>query len=581
MKTRNIRICLFFLLFAFSSTSFSQEVNYQAKYLNGKELFRAGNFELAMEAFRPVTKQDPKNPFTAFASYYFALSAFNAGQEDVAENMFLQILQKHSDWNQLDEVRFWLAKIRFERGEFSRAFLLLDEIKNPQLKSEAVNMKLHYIEPIQDLEALKKLAEKKNMEPEVVEMIADKLLNKIYSKDSQELLKDFVKKYNLTADKYKQENISKYKKDYKVAVLLPLMLKDLSIDKVARSSNFVLDLYAGMLHGIEEIKKDSIPVKFYVYDYKRDSLETVKILAKEEMKSMDLIIGPLYPVPSKLASDFSKENKINMINPLSFNSNVIGDNPYSFLFKASTETQVRQAAEFAINHFKDEKDVLIISGSSPKDILMAVIYKNAIEKAGFNVVKYVKVDNDAKRAVDFLKETFENGDKKGQLVIPTGTYDHIFVASSNELVVANTISAVETRRDNIPIIGQEDWLDSKILSYDQLAKLNIYLISPNYIDGGNPKYVKFKESFMSRMKMVPNSNTYTGYELSKFVVKVLLEHGANFHNGLHRSTYFPAEIYSGFNYFNANDNQHVPVIKIEGSKFKVVNKGPMISLDVE
>jgi hypothetical protein len=62
---------------------------------------------------------------------------------------------------------------------------------------------------------------------------------------------------------------------------------------------------------------------------------------------------------------------------------------------------------------------------------------------------------------------------------------HIFVASNNELIGANTISGVETRRDGFMIIGNENWIDFKSLSLEQLAMLNIVLIAPSYVDRDN------------------------------------------------------------------------------------------------
>ena len=78
-----------------------------------------------------------------------------------------------------------------------------------------------------------------------------------------------------------------------------------------------------------------------------------------KLDNADVIIGPLYSGPSEFISQFSKENKVTMVNPVSSNEAIVGDNPYSYLFKSAYSTQGREAAKYAAKKFSDNKKLFI------------------------------------------------------------------------------------------------------------------------------------------------------------------------------------------------------------------------------
>src|SRR6478735_8779734 len=85
------------------------QVDYNKQYFNAKQLFREGKYNLAMEAFKPVIPYDQNNQFSEYASFYYALSAYNLGYTAVAKDMLNQIKKLHPTWEKMDEVNFWLG----------------------------------------------------------------------------------------------------------------------------------------------------------------------------------------------------------------------------------------------------------------------------------------------------------------------------------------------------------------------------------------------------------------------------------------------------------------------------------------
>lgn len=89
-----------------------------------KDHFDGARYSEAMESFKPLTVYDQENPFPEYASFYYALSAQRLGYASVAKDMLLQIKKLYPNWDQMNEVNYWLSKIYFDFGEYFQALLL-------------------------------------------------------------------------------------------------------------------------------------------------------------------------------------------------------------------------------------------------------------------------------------------------------------------------------------------------------------------------------------------------------------------------------------------------------------------------
>ena len=251
---------------------------------------------------------------------------------------------------------------------------------------------------------------------------------------------------------------------------------------------------------------------------------------------------------------------------------------------------------------------MIFYEKSERDSVSALTYRNRIEKDSFDVVvmrgmaaspdsvnvyqfltRKIKLEEVALTAEDSMKlirkyhlesifEEYQARNRPGEvgkpleiLAIAPDSIGHIFVATNNELIAANAISGVETRRDDILIVGNENWIDFKSLSLEQLAMLNIVLIAPSYINRDNYMLNELNSRIIADVNKLPNKYHYTGYELINFVGEMLDQHGVYFQTGLDKTGRIPGVIFEGFDYTEGNDNAVVPLIKFEDTGFRVVN----------
>ena len=540
------------------------------KYKNGKDLFALGKYKLAMEEFRQIITRTDNNPYLEYASYYFAVAAYRSGQVSVANSMFHQIERKHTQWDKIDEVFFWLAKIDFEGDDYLSALVNVNRIKSRTVAEQAREMKNYFLAQLNDAEALNLLLSKNPYDKDIAEALATFIINQPIMDQDRSLLEFLVNEFELNPVRYDKGRImaSNKKDSYNVAVVLPFMTDKLQSESLALGRNLVIDLYEGIKIGVEKLEKSGIKINLFAFDTKRDSLTTRQLIDNGELSSMDLIIGPLSEVTSNILSNYCFEQRINMVNPLSYNSKVIGNNPFSFLFKPSLETQAIKAAEFAVNNFENPR-LKIIYGDAVKDSILAHSYKARIQADSFEIAGIHKVSSANAKDVLRLLNAHVVADEENQDLDSLG---HVFLASDDRLLMANLITALEARGDNLPLIGTESWLNARAIEYDQIDRLGVSIISPNYIDFSKESVDSLREFYHYRTNVFPSKHAYNGYALISFFGKMLYENGVYFQIAFRDMGFVGGEIYEGFNYATGNDNQHTPLVKFVESELKVINK---------
>ena len=577
--------------------------DFQQKYLTGKALFRDGKYRLAMEAFRSVADPTTKSTLTEYASYYFALSAYHDGQIYVARDMLLQIADRFYTWRKMDEVNLWLTQVNFELKNYTRALKYFDDIVSDEILRHARPLMRYQLSQIDSLEVLLKLHSDYPDDRYIGEALVTAITEQPLATKDFGLMESLVNKFELNRSRYNVLDYSQNvkKESYQIGVLLPFMFESFDQTRQILRNNLVTSLYEGMLLAEEELRDLGKQIELIPYDTKRSEGKTVSIIRQEELRSMDLIVGPLYPGPSRIVSQFSYDNRINMVNPLSSNSEVIGNNPYSFLFEPSSETQAKIAAQFAAENF-EKGTAVILYEDNVRDSIFAHVYKAEIEKDSFEVVWFRKfTEENTREIIDTLTATFESDipeelvdslleiedypmelKRKEEpddpdeyyeelLVIPPDSIGHILTSSNKVVFAANSISVVNVRGDSIPLIGREEWLNHASIGFDQLEQLDVSLIAPTYYDEGTGAYDRLKNKILRKYQSAINQYHVIGYELIHYFGWAVHNYGKYFQTGIRESDIRPGQILQGVRYGFSNDNQVVPIIKFRDSQLERVN----------
>lgn len=600
----------FLLILSISYTRSQIRHTFQQTYMQGREMYDEGRYDLAMEILKPLTLPSNKSIYSPFAGYYYSLAAIEKGYTYLAEEMLKNTIDEYSDWENVDLTRLWLAKMYFIEQEYEKGISVINDIIDPDIKQMSNDLIKSTFTDMEDVEMMTDLYFSYSNIDGLAIILADKISGQPLMDQDRDLLYSIIEKFNLDKDKYDfiEEFESIKKSSYNVAVLLPFMVRDIIPSNLKRSNQFVLDIYEGIKTGLDRLKNKGIIINVYAYDTERDAKNTQRLIDSGELDGMDLLIGPLYPETVKLVSDFSLKKRINMFNPLSSNSDLIANNPFSFLLKPTTEDMAIAVADY-ITSYKSNKNAMIFYEDNSRDSLMAFTYKSAIEEDSFNVVltqkitgldtisvyntltQKVRFDDLIQRGGDSLEiiekynlyDYFErirrirNPEDLRKirplelLVIPSDSIGHIFVSTNKELTAASTISGMETRGDSITVIGMEDWLDYKSISLSQMESMDIRFIAPGYIAIDNPRLQDVYHKLLYTINKTPNKYHYLGYELINFIGEMMYEYGIYFQTGLRDEGVIPGILYQGFNYSKSNDNLLIPIIEFRNSQFSISN----------
>ena len=566
---------IIFLLVVFSLSTATFAQNYQKQYLNAKSLYNDGDYALAMEAFRPIIRRSSDNPFAAYASYYYGLSNYYAGFPEQARTIMLQAKERFPNWTRVDEINYWIAKLYFENSDHYLALNTLGAIKDPSVKEDAEAMTMHYLGEDTDAVEMAAIYEKYPSEATGT-VYAKKLTQEPLDARGRKTLEELIGTYDLDPEIFETSVQSTELKDtYRVAVMMPFLVNTIKAGDKNRVNEFVLDLYNGIEMAVDSLKKTGVNIELYAYDTERDTTATRRLLQQDELKGMDMIIGPLFSGPAKMVSEFGLQYGINVFNPLSNSPDNLDGNPHYFLLQPSAVTIGEVMADYAAENYADRPGVVLF-GESDNDVKMARAYVKRYEaQTGQKLISMGISNEDSEEILQLLLSTTNIKDattEEGRENISIGmdSLSHIFVASNNSLIFSKVVSAVETRGDNIQIIGSQSWVEMPIVKYETFERLKVIFYAPGYIDQRSPVYRRYQRDYIRKHRKVPSSFSDQGFEIAMFLGSSLNKYGNYPQLGWDEENIISGTITPGYSYPNKQDNQVVPILNFREDKLDIL-----------
>jgi len=567
---------LLIVIFCFVSVGFLSAQDFKRQYNKARELFKEGDFSEAMDVFNPLIVYDQNNPYSEYASYYYALAAQRLGFATLAKSQLSHIRKTYPTWNQLAGVNVWLAKLFFDQGEYFQAMRLLKEVDSSQLTSVIDSLKMFYLAKLDDVETLKMLREENPRDMQVDRALVKAIAKQGFTIFDADLFDSLIQINNWSkGDFWKDATAPIQLKDrYRIVVLFPFVASTLEPTPERKRNQPILDLYQGMRFAVDSLERVGIHIDLLAYDTERDPVVTKKVLQREELKTADLIIGPLFAEEAKEVQLFSKSNEINLlVNPVSSNSDFLSDNPFSILYQPSHETIGKRAAEIVAANVRN-KYSLVYFGSTRKDSLSAFNYMKRARELGIKIVYAEEVRRETSNGIlEKLAKATKYDEWKNPLefTMKRDSIGSIFVASDDPIIYTKVINSVETRSDSTLIIGQEEWLDDASIDYGKFEKTRVIFAAPNYNPMEKRRVDSFRNAFVKRHGMVPSNNAKSGYDVLFTMGQILHKYGVYFQNGLAMGPVFEGALTTGFKLETSRDNGIVP--------FVVFRDGLLVPLD--
>lgn len=590
-------------IFTLSSFSAAFGQNIKQLFDEGKALFDQERYALAFGKFEPLTALTQDNEMVKYASFYYAVSAYQTGDKTTAKNAFKQIQSKYPDWPIGNELNYWLGLIAVEQDQVSDAFDYFSLVNDTTFNSSVSALKNQAIDSIHDINRLKSLLEQY---PE--NLIASKLASEILRLDVQEqdldLLDSLQSLYDLeislTLDDIK---FSPKKEVYNVALFLPFAYRGDSARIAQLEANWTTRMYQGALLGVEKLAGEGININLITVDTRDGQQSLNQMIQSGQLDSLDFIIGPVTQGAVEMMTKFSKDRKINMINPLSSNSEILVQNPYAFLYYPSNESLAIRSAEYATRHFTGNKNAAVFySGSA--DYERAALYKELIEKDSFNVPIMMRVGPDESVKIQQLFTDEHEVDKDSVLVaamlaemdslreagdtnwekyserdfvhdtlkILPDSIGHVFIASDFSALTTSAISGIAARPDTIDFISSSRFLAAEqSLSFNQLERLNAIFVGSNFMDYGTPEVAEFRKNYVNRFLTGPVKeerlgDAYLAYDIMVVFGRLLNQYGKYFQVGLRRRDQIEGELTEKLRYKLSNDNRYMPFLRVRNGR---------------
>lgn len=327
-------------------------------------------------------------------------------------------------------------------------------------------------------------------------------------------------------------NEFKYTTDFKfkIAVLLPFFIQENYTTRNSGeyyrfggiSTGRFYEFYQGLLLASKNLRDAGISVEFVVKDTKASPAVTRQILSDSKLKEMDLIIGPVYSENFKLASNFAKENKINIVAPFKQKyEELVVNNPYIFLANPSDETEIGNIARYLTKLY--DKSIVLIHNGTAEELRMAEIIKGKLVSSfsgagNVNEIVYKQVN-------------FQSGSQALlEDALSIGLENIVIVPSRDVVFITNVATKLNflTKRFKIMVFGLSPWEQMESVEMEYIQNLGFHYGTTSFVDKNDEKAKLFDYQYKEYYKNEPTTFSYLGYDIAWYFLNTLKEYGKHF-----------------------------------------------------
>ncbi|WP_461132147.1 ABC transporter substrate-binding protein [Spirosoma lituiforme] len=563
----------------------------QRRYSTAVRLVKAGDYERAKPDLNGLIQQ--RGVLAPYASYYYALATFRQRNYSQSRLMLKQLMELFPDWRKMDEASYLLAANDMELGQYEEALTILQPIRDPALRPSVTKLEQHFLPRITDLNRVKQLNKAFPGDRVVGLLLIDLIQRTSSDKDDLELSDRLTNRFGVppaqtaapaavsaqasgtrstTAVTQPVRN-TRAKGYYNVAVMFPFRVEEFSGDKRLRANQYVYDLYNGIKLAKAKLQEEGITVNLFAYDLDNDANKALELVNSPAFAQTDLIIGPLYAEPNRIASAYANQNNIPLLNPIATSSDLVANQPMSFLAQPSLNQQAQKVAE-QVRNLNGGRRVAIYFGQARKDSLLASAYQAEMKRQNYQVVDFRKVGGNAQSMADAMQfggptAASRPASAPTQAGISLG---HVFLVSANEGDGARMLDALSRRKVSGALIATASAFNFYQNPMSTFTRRELYLLYPDFIDSTREPVNLFQEEYIAKRNTIPSVFASEGYDMMLFFGRQLAKNGLSPRTRINLRSDTDDYLLSGFDYTENNENQIVPIVKYEDGRFVKINE---------
>lgn len=338
------------------------------------------------------------------------------------------------------------------------------------------------------------------------------------------------------------EDSKKEIKTIKAAVLLPFMAgTSTNMEEQIR----MVEYYEGFLMAVDSLKKEGVSVDLYTYDTKGKEATLNNILARKEMKNMDIIFGPARSQDIDALATFADKNNIRLVIPFAPKVDQVFKNPHIYQVNTPQSYLYSEVYEHFNRKFSGCNVIFLnaSNGDREKDEFIKGM-KTGLKENGISYRDFTMTDNfyDITTVMDTLKNN---------IFIPTS-------GKSTALVkILPQLTQIRRERPgySMNLFGYPEW---QTYTNDYLAsfyEIDTYFYSSFYTNNLFPAAVNFTHAYR-RWYSKDMANIYPkygmlGYDTGYFFLKGLSKYGNKMEENLGSIHVTP--IQTGFKFERVNN----------------------------
>jgi hypothetical protein len=309
-----------------------------------------------------------------------------------------------------------------------------------------------------------------------------------------------------------------FKDVYQVAVLLPFTIDsdymndfDFRDRTMPYRSMLSLELYQGMRLALDKLEAAGMRIRVYVYDTRNSPSEVTRILAQPELKSVDVIIGPLFEHSVLTVADFALRQRKYMISPLS-HPELKGNNPYLICASPSFASHLTALANFVQTKYTTNR-LLIVRTDDSSEAHSSRVFSERLAALGAS-----------SKPREIVGNSWQLFDRS--MFGPDTTI--VFCPSEDEVFVNEVTRQLSDLADNHPVIllGMPSWLSKlESIRYDYLDQLNFHMTSGLWVGKDSQLAEEVRDAYRQRYGIPPSDMVYRGYDLMYWLAQRMRLYG--------------------------------------------------------
>ncbi len=327
----------------------------------------------------------------------------------------------------------------------------------------------------------------------------------------------------------------------KAAIILPFLAEEAGQSESAR----MVEYYEGFLMAVDSLKRSGVSVDLYTYNSGSETTSLNTLLAKSEMKEMNIIFGPMHQSHIKPLADFANQYNIRLVIPFTSKDNTVYRNPFIYQINTPQSYLYSEVYDHFIRQFP-KANVIFIEGNA-ENADKAEFIKGLKEELRNRSIP-TKTVSEESTSVE-LKATLRND--HNNLFIPTSGSNLTLIKVLPQL----TLLVRENPESDIHLFGYPEWQTYTKDHLETFFEIDTYFYSSFYTNNLLPAAINFTKNYRKwyGKDMDERYPKYgmLGFDTGYFFLKGLSRYGSGLEKNLDKMNLIP--IQTGFKFERVNN----------------------------